>query len=344
MLDRAKPGSDAARRASEVLHRQTEHLTRLVDDLLDINRITHGKIELQLASLDACDVVRRSCDDMRAVFEQRGLALELSFCECPVRVDADESRLAQMVENLLGNALKFTARGGRVQVEVCIRDGACEIAVRDTGIGIESGELSHIFEPFVQSARTRGQGLGIGLALVKELALKHGGAVLARSSGPGRGAEFVLSLPLGKHATVTAPTVSRRKSSPGLSVLIVEDNEDAGATLADVLELLEHQVERVSTGRAGVNAASARMPDVLICDLGLPDIDGKQVIRAIRGLPSARSLFGIALSGLAQPRDRQDALESGFDAHLAKPASIDDLEALLAEASRRRHGSEDRAE
>ncbi len=343
MLDRAPPGSDAARRASEVLHRQTEHLTRLVDDLLDINRITHGKLELQLASVDARDIVRRSCDDMRAVFEQRGLEMRLFLSGSPVWVDADESRLAQMVENLLGNALKFTPAGGRVEVEVAAREGACEIAVRDTGIGIESADLAHIFEPFVQSGRTRGQGLGIGLALVKELAQKHRGAVRARSAGAGGGAEFVLTLPLGKQATAAVGKASASRRSSGLSVLIVEDNEDAGTTLADVLEMLDHHVQRVSTGRAGVDAASARMPDVLICDLGLPDIDGKQVIRAIRGLPEARSLFGIALTGLAQPRDRLEALGSGFDAHLAKPASIDELEALLEEAARRRNGRRDTA-
>jgi CheY-like chemotaxis protein len=327
----------------EVLHRQTEHLTRLVDDLLDINRITHGKIELQLTSLDACDVVRRSCDDMRAVFEKRGLEMQLSLSESPVWVHADGSRLAQMVENLLGNALKFTPRGGRVQVEVGVRSGAGEIAIRDTGIGIEPGDLGRIFEPFVQTGHTRSQGLGIGLALVRELALKHGGAVRARSAGAGRGAEFVLTLPLGPRATEPAATASGRKSSTGLSVLIIEDHEDAGASLADVLDLLEHRVELVATGRAGVDAAAARMPDVLICDLGLPDMDGRQVIRAIRGLPSARGLFGIALTGLAQPQDRQDALSSGFDAHLAKPASLEELEALLAKAARRRNGQREKA-
>ena len=342
-LDRAPSGSDAARRAREVLHRQTEHLTRLVDDLLDINRIAHGKIDLQLASLDAGEVVRRSCDDMRVVFEERGLEMQLSLSESPVWVDADGSRLAQMVENLLGNALKFTPRGGRVEVELAERGAACEIAVRDTGIGIEPGGLDRIFEPFVQSGRTRSQGLGIGLALVRELALKHGGAVRARSAGAGRGAEFVLSLPLGQRAAEPVARASGRRSSTGLSVLIIEDHEDAGASLVDVLELLEHRVELVSTGRAGVDAASARMPDVLICDLGLPDMDGRQVIRAIRELPSARGLFGIALTGLAQPEDRQDALTAGFDAHLAKPASLEELEALLAEAARRRKGHRDTA-
>jgi PAS domain S-box-containing protein len=342
-LDQVPPGSDAARRAREVLHRQTEHLTRLVDDLLDINRIAHGKIDLQLASLDACEVVRRSCDDMRAVFEERGLEIELTLPESSIWVEADESRLAQMVENLLGNALKFTPRGGQVRVEVAVRDGECEIAVRDTGIGIDPGDVGRIFEPFVQSGRTRSQGLGIGLALVRELALKHRGAVRARSAGAGRGAEFVLTLPLGQRATEPVARGSGRRRSTGLSVLIIEDNEDAGASLVDVLELLEHRVELVSTGRAGVDAACARMPDVLICDLGLPDMDGRQVIRALRKLPSARGLFGIALTGLAQPQDRQDALSAGFDAHLAKPASIDQLEALLAEAARRQGGHRDSA-
>jgi PAS domain S-box-containing protein len=342
LLGHAAPGSVAARRAREVLQRQTEHLTRLVDDLLDISRITHGKIELNLVRLDAREIVRRTCDDVRAGFEQRAVELHVTQGDEPIWIEADEPRLAQMVGNLLGNALKFTQRGGQVHVTVLPHDGACEVTVRDTGIGIEPTDLARIFDPFVQAVRARGPlegGLGIGLALVRELALKHGGTVRAASPGVGHGAEFVLSLPLGAPPAEIAREAPRKEHPSGLSVLIVEDHEDSGTTLADVLELLEHRVELVSTGQAGVDAASARMPDVLICDLGLPDMEGHEVMRAIRGMRSAGDLFGIALSGYAQPQDRQEALDAGFNAHLPKPASVDELRELLVEAARRRDAS-----
>lgn len=332
VLDRANPGSDVARRARDVLHRQTEHLSRLVDDLLDITRITHGKIELQLSRIDAREAVRKGCDDVRAVFEQRGVELHWSEAPDPAWVDADAGRLTQIVGNLLNNALKFTQPGGRVHVTVRKRGGACEVSVRDNGMGIEAADLARIFDPFVQAERTRRGaqgGMGIGLALVRELATRHGGSVVATSAGPGKGAEFVVSLPLAAPG-VRSEAVRAGGLAGGLSVLIVEDNEDAGASLADLLALSGYDATVVGTGRAGVEAVAVRAPDVLICDVGLPDLTGHEVIRAIRAGPAGKELFAIALTGYAQPRDREEALEAGFDAHLPKPPPLDQLSALLA--------------
>jgi signal transduction histidine kinase len=197
LLERVPPGSDVARRAREVLRRQSEHLTRLVDDLLDITRITHGRLELQLAPVDAGDVTRRACSDAASQFQEREVELELDAPREPLRVLADEVRLAQMIANLLTNALRFTPAGGRVRLAAREDRGRCVIRVVDSGIGIAPGDLERIFEPFVQGERRPPghSGLGIGLALVKELAAKQGGSIRATSRGAGLGAEFVIDLP-----------------------------------------------------------------------------------------------------------------------------------------------------
>jgi PAS domain S-box-containing protein len=339
LLDRAAPGSAVALRAHQVLRRQTELLTRLVDDLLDVTRLAHGKIEVQLARLDAREVVRRACDDARSAFELRGVELEYAGPVEPTWVDADAARLAQMVGNLTSNALKFTPRGGQVRVSVRARDGVAEVSVRDTGAGLEPADLERIFDPFVQAGRTRAGaqgGLGLGLALVRDLAAKQGGSVRAASAGLGQGSEFVVSLPLAEAPAASPREVATGPAASGLSVLIVEDHQDAGASLADLLEQSGHEVRLVATGRAGIDAALQRPPDVLICDVGLPDLSGHEVIRAIRAALPAGGVFAVALTGYAQPEDRARAFEAGFDAHLAKPPALDALRALLAAAARGR--------
>jgi PAS domain S-box-containing protein len=339
LLDRAPPGDPAAPRALEVLHRQTRHLTRLVDDLLDMTRITHGKVELQLARIDARDPVRRACDDLRSLFEQRGLRLVAEQASEPLWVDADAERLAQIVGNLLNNALKFTQPGGSVHVSARSLDGKCEVRVRDDGMGIDPSELPFVFQPFVQGERARRGGhggLGIGLALVKQLAVGHGGDARAASGGPGQGSEFVVWLPMASPPADTAAGRLARPGARGLRVLIVEDNLDAGTSLAELLELGGHAVKVVTCGRAGVDAAAKDAPDVLISDVGLPDMSGHDVIRAIRSGCAGRGPFAIALTGFAQPHDRERALEAGFDAHLPKPPPLDALEELLATAAKRR--------
>ena len=340
LLDGAPAGSPTAARAREILRRQTEHLVRLVDDLLDVSRITHGKIQVQLAPADLRELVRRAHHDARGLFEGREIELLLSEPSEPLWVAADAERFSQMVGNLLHNALKFTPARGRVELSVTRQGATGEVRVKDSGQGIEPADLERIFDPFHQSRRSRerGGGLGLGLALVKGLAERHGGSARAVSAGRGKGAEFAIVLPLvdppahRARADAAAPPGDRAP----LNILIVEDNEDAAATLADLLAMDGHAVTIAGTGQAGVAAALARPPDALICDVGLPDMSGHDVIRAIRARSDGAHVFATALTGYAQPQDREAALAAGFDAHLPKPPPLEELEALLAEAARRR--------
>jgi signal transduction histidine kinase len=333
LLDRAPPGSEQAARAKDVIRRQTEHLARLVDDLLDVTRIARGKIELQRARIDLREVVARTCDDHRTLFDGRRVELreELSG---PVWVDADQTRVAQVVGNLLQNAAKFSQEGGTVTVRVAPAGGRAEIRVRDEGAGIPAELLPRLFQPFVQAdgglARTKG-GLGLGLALVKGLVELHGGAVGARSEGPGRGAELVVTLPAapppaGSPARPIAPAARSR----AVEVLVIEDNVDAAETIAEVLRMEGHHVHVATDGATGMAKARALKPAVILCDIGLPDVDGYDVARALRADDSLRSTRLIALSGYAQPEDKARAREAGFEAHLSKPAPLDELTALVA--------------
>ncbi len=335
LLERSPEGSSQSAHAREVIRRQVDHLTRLVEDLLEMSRITHDKITLERSRLDAREVVRRACEDVRPAFEERGLALRLDTTSAPLWVDADPTRLAQIVGNLLSNALKFTPPSGAVDVTLRNDHGDLELRVRDSGSGIEPHLLEEIFEPFAQAERTRGTargGMGIGLALVKSLVTLHGGAVRAHSRGSGHGAELIVTLPLAP-APATPPALSPYPRVGSLEILIVEDNRDAGETLAELLALDGHRTRLAEDGRSGLAAVEEALPDVLICDIGLPDVSGYDVVRKIRRLAGAHAVFAVALTGYAQPDDVDRATAAGFDAHLAKPPSIERLGALLAEAS-----------
>ncbi|HET9596936.1 MAG TPA: ATP-binding protein [Anaeromyxobacteraceae bacterium] len=342
VIEHAPREIEAGRRALEVLRRQAEQLARLVDDLLDVARITHQKLELQLSRIELGEVVRRAWADARGLFEQRGVALRTASAGEPLWVDADAARLSQIVANLLNNALKFTPPGGQVTVATRRRGPDCEVMVRDTGLGIAAADLERIFSPFVQAGEgpRGGGGLGIGLALVQELVARHGGSVRAESGGPGRGADFVIALPAraGPGAEATPGPAATDGTGGALSVLVVDDNEDAAATLADLLALMGHRVATAGTGRAAIDAVARSRPDVLVCDIGLPDLSGLEVIRTIRAAAAGdAAIFAVALTGFAQPEDRRAALGAGFDAHLPKPPPLEQLEALLREAALRRN-------
>jgi PAS domain S-box-containing protein len=334
ILERTPPDSTLANRAKEVIRRQTEHLTRLVDDLLDVTRISRGKIELQKARVDVREIVRRTCDDHRSLFEQRGVDLRIFDAAGPVWTFADPTRLAQAVGNLLQNSAKFTPRGGSATVSVSKESRTARIVVRDTGIGVEPKDLPRMFEPFAQAentlARTFG-GLGLGLALVKGLVELHGGAVSGRSDGVGRGAEFEIALPLAPSLTPHSEQPNQRAAAPvSRLVVVIEDNVDAAQTLADLLELLGHRASVVHDGRGGIALAQKLKPDVVLCDIGLPDVSGYEVATTLRRDPGLAQTLLVALSGYAQAEDRARAAQAGFDAHLAKPAPLDALEDLLA--------------
>jgi signal transduction histidine kinase len=335
LLARADAGSERAHRAKEVLRRQTEHLTRLVDDLLDVTRISRGKIELRRSLVDLREVVRKTAEDFASLFETSGIALRLELPSGSVCIDADETRMAQVLGNLLHNAVKFTPQRGTVTVGVVPGDGSTELYVRDDGIGINPDQVERMFEPFAQGdgglARTKG-GLGLGLALVKGLVELHGGAVRAQSQGVGQGTQIVVTLPLAPPPT-GAPAHRRASPSEALArdVLVIEDNIDAGESLADLLRLEGHHVRVARDARSGMALARELRPEVVVCDIGLPDLDGYEVARALRRDETLRATRLVALSGYAQPEDRRRAFEAGFDAHVAKPPAPDELLRAVAD-------------
>jgi PAS domain S-box-containing protein len=338
LLERTSPASPQFHRAREIIGRQIDHVTGLVDDLLDVSRINTGKLRLARTRFDARAVVHRICEDFRAAFEERGLALRLEIDADLLWVEADEARLTQIVGNLLGNALKFTSPPGTVEVAMRKQCGAIELRVRDTGAGIEPRFLDGIFDPFTQPERTRGTahgGMGLGLALVKELVTMHGGTVRAASEGKGRGAEFIVTLPL-----APAPEVRASRplpvELPSLAILIVEDNRDAAEMLEQILQLEGHRIRVAFDGQSATEAFREFAPEVLISDVGLPDVSGYDLMRRLRMLETGSPVFAIAMSGYAQADDVERAREAGFDAHLAKPASLERLDGLLAEAASRR--------
>ncbi len=317
------------------IERQVLHLTRLVDDLLDIARVSRGKILLRRERLNLVETVRATVEDHRQELEAAGLALDLELSGEPLWIDGDPTRISQVVGNVLSNAGKFTEPGGRIAVAVRREGEAAAVAVRDTGIGMEPELLARAFEPFSQAEwgpdRGRG-GLGLGLALVKALVELHGGSVVAASPGPGRGTEVVMRLPLAAgreeramaENSAAAPDQSRR-------CLVIEDNVDAAESLALLLQLSGHEAEVAFDGAAGVEKARSFRPEVVFCDIGLPGgLDGYAVARAFRADPELRSAFLVALTGYGQEEDRRRALEAGFDAHLTKPADIDELKRMLA--------------
>jgi PAS domain S-box-containing protein len=324
----------ATDKVREMMVRQIQHMGRIVDDLLDVSRIHQRKVILRRERLDLVRLVRLAVEDHGPAFDTAGVALTFDAPPDPVWVHGDQTRLTQVVGNLLHNALKFTDTGGAVSVRVAADpDGRATVAVRDTGVGIEPEMLSRLFEPFAQAdrslARSKG-GLGLGLALVKGLTELHGGEVRATSGGPGQGAELVIELPIQPEPTpAPAPTPPPPSDRGRLRVLVVEDNRDAADSLRVLLELFGYTVEVAYTGKAGVEAATTWHPDVILCDIGLPGLDGYKLAAELRQNPATAQARLIALTGYGTDEDRRRSREAGFDAHLTKPADPAALRALL---------------
>jgi two-component system CheB/CheR fusion protein len=340
ILAHVRGDSEQIQRAEGVIERQVTHLTRLVDDLLDVTRVTRGKIRLEKEQLDLDELVARTVDDHRDLFAVAGVTLALQPSGSRLRVHADRTRLTQVVGNLLQNAAKFTPNGGASTVSVERRGNAqAAFRISDSGAGIGSDILPRLFEPFTQADRTLDRskgGLGLGLALVKGLVEMHGGSVFARSEGPGKGAEFEVVLPTIPPSDVAEPRpLTKHTPIQSRRVLVIEDNHDAADSLCEVLDLLNHSATVAYSGDEGLKKVRAHRPDVVLCDIGLPGMDGHAVARAIRADASLSATTLVALTGYAAPEDLARSQEAGFDFHLAKPPSIEAIERVLAEVKRR---------
>jgi PAS domain S-box-containing protein len=337
LLALSHAGDATLQRIHASLDRQTTHMAKLIDGLLDVSRIVMGKISLEREVVNLRTILDDVIEDRVAQIERRGLELRRVSEDLGLWVEGDRVRLAQVFDNLLANAIKFTRAPGAITI-VAGRDGdAAVIKVTDTGAGIDPDLLPHVFEPFRQAAqsidRTEG-GLGLGLALVKGLVELHGGTVAAHSSGPGTGAELVLRLPTA--AATGARTNVRPQHAGQVRLLVVDDNQDTADMMRDVLETVGHHVAVAYDGPAALVVAREFGPDVILCDIGLPGgMSGHDVARAIRADQARGDVFLVALTGYGRPEDRREAEAAGFDEHLTKPAGLDAIQALLARARKR---------
>jgi PAS domain S-box-containing protein len=321
---------------AQVITRQVQHMTRLVNDLLDVSRVTRGLVTLDFRADDLKAVVNSAIEQVRPLIEERRHTLTTSMVPGPVPVEADRTRLVQVVANLLNNAAKYTPSGGRIDLRVTAADGEAVLVVRDNGTGIDAQLLPRVLDLFTQGARDpdRSQGgLGIGLALARSIALMHGGRIFAASEGRGRGSEFTLCLPLAKpDASPSADPGEQDEEKAGQSrcqVIVVDDNVDAARTIALALEIAGHQVA-VHHAAATVLAASALHPaQVYIIDIGLPDMPGYELAQALRREPRTQDAILIALTGYGRAEDRARSTEAGFDRHLVKPVDVEELRRII---------------
>ena len=323
--------------AVEIVRRQITHLTRMVDDLLDVSRVTQGRIQLQKQPIEVSSIVAQALEGVEPLLREKEHRAEFAAHPEPLYVDGDSARLVQSVTNLLINAIKYTDRGGNIRIETRVADSNVQISVRDNGVGIPPDLMPQIFDLFVQSSRSldRAQGgLGIGLSLVQKIVDMHEGKVTAYSGGPGQGATFEILLPrLAAPAAVPAQLTSAERYDVK-RILVVDDNMDAATSLAQFLQLEGHEVKTVYTAEAALLEVNNFQPDVVLLDIGLPILDGYQVARRIREAGLAVRL--VALTGYGSGEDIQSGRAAGFDAHLVKPASLDGLRRVIGGGSQPR--------
>lgn len=322
--------------ARDVIARQVQHLVRLVDDLLDVSRITRGKIRLKLEPIDLAAAVSSAVETSRPLIEGRRHRLVVEMPAEAIWVKADPARLAQVLANLLNNAAKYTEEGGSIRLSVARDGGQAVIRVRDSGVGIPPEMLAGIFDLFTQVDRSldRSQGgLGIGLTLVQRLVQMHGGSVEARSDGPGHGSEFVVRLPMltafQPPRLATPPPAERALAAGHLRILVVDDHADAAVSLSMLLRLDGHEVHMVHSGPAALDAVRELHPDVVMLDIGLPEMDGYEVARRLRAEPGGADLSLVAVTGYGQDEDQRRCRAAGFDHHLVKPVDPQALSTLL---------------
>ena len=326
--------SGRAARLLEIIGRQTQHLSRLVDDLLDVSRLVAGKLTLERRPEDLRELVERTLSTFREL--GRATRHTISLTGESVWVNGDATRLEQVVMNLVDNAVKYTPPGGRIDVSMTSEAGEAVLRVRDSGVGIHRDSLPFIFDSFVQERSRSGLGLGLGLTLVKRLVELHGGTVSASSAGPNQGSEFVVRLPPAPHASAArAAAAARATPRRARHVLIVDDHPDVREVLRLTLEAWGHRVEEAETGARGLEIIQRSHPEVVLVDIGLPDLDGCAVARAVRSARGGEALLLVAITGYGAAADRRRTREAGFDAHLTKPLAEDELARILAAGSRR---------
>jgi len=327
---------ETAARMRAMIEQQVRHMARLIDDLLDVSRITRGKITLRLEGTDLADVAARAVEVARPLMEASGHALTVALPTRPLRVQGDPTRLEQVLTNLLNNAAKYTDAGGTVRLAVD-RDGEqAVIRVRDSGIGIDPPMLPRVFDLFTQADctldRSRG-GLGIGLTLVRSLTLLHGGTVQARSGGLGQGSEFIVRIPALPDPAAPDPAGAPDPAAgagAGRPVLIVDDNVSAATSLAMLVDLWGYPNLVAHDGPRALELAGSHLPAIVLLDIGLPGMDGYEVARRLRTTPGLERALVVAMTGYGQEEDRRRSREAGFDHHLVKPVDLDALEKLLA--------------
>jgi CheY-like chemotaxis protein len=333
VLRRTSAGNATTERLCMMLERQVQQMTRLLDDLLDVSRITRGTIKFQRDWVDLANVVQRAVEASRPLAERRRHVLLVDVPKGPLYVRGDAVRLVQMLTNLLNNAAKYTSKGGRITLTLSRRDDRFELRVKDNGIGITGEMLPRIFDLFVQAPRSESEmqeGLGIGLTLVRMIAERHGGVVQARSEGVGRGSEFVVSLPAAADDTqpLTVPKVPDERPVGRKRIVILDDNRDASESLATLLRLSGHDVFVEVEARDAVQRVEKVGPDLALLDIGLPGMDGYDLARRLRANGCTVPLA--ALTGYGSPEDRERARQAGFDHHFVKPIDPLALERLLA--------------
>jgi CheY-like chemotaxis protein/two-component sensor histidine kinase len=323
--------------ARGTMERQLEQMIRLVDDLLDVARITRGTIELRKERVDVTTIVKNAVETSQPQFDQVGQRLRLNLPQEPIYVDADPIRMSQVFANLLNNAAKYTEPRGRIELTVQREDTNVVVSVKDNGIGIPKPKLDEIFDMFAQVDRSLERahgGLGIGLTIVKCLVEMHGGTVEAHSEGHGRGSEFIVRQPIAVGpAEGNAPPTTEEESFPPIPsrrILVVDDNSDAASSLGMLLKLLGHDTQVAHEGEQALEIAASYQPEIVLLDIGMPKISGYDVCRRMRELPTGNDMIIVAVTGWGQEADRQKSVEATFDGHMVKPVEPLELLKLLA--------------
>jgi len=335
VVERKPDDPETAAWARAVIQRQTDQLARLVDDLLDVSRITRGKIKLRREPVDVKTTINEVVQALRPVIDERRHKVSIRQSNGPIVVEADPTRVAQVLSNIIGNALKYTPDGGRIAISIALSDNFAQIAVVDNGIGMSADLVPRVFDLFVQGERgldRREGGLGVGLTIAKRLTELQGGTLAATSPGPGLGSRFTIELPLVRTAHETALPAGAIDGVPVRSkrVLIVDDNRDAADSLAALIELLGHEATVLHDGRDAIAMVAARTPEIILLDIGLPGMDGFEVARRLHGRREMQGVRLIACTGYGREDDLRRIEEAGFDGHLVKPVSAAQLEQVLA--------------